>query len=368
MRGMMGLATLLLALAVPPAALAVKPEASWTVSGQGLSFEAAGISVARNAAGAVYFETTEFSHPGEGIDTAVKYRTADGAVFATVYAYYPSVAHSGLQAIATDAAIRSNSETPVKALVTAVAAAGQSRDVALTADYDDYLGRFFSKAAFVKVGRWMVKVRVSGPQARAAEVEAVMAALLESLRFEGKARPQPAMPLSVSDCSGPERADARLLPDGEFGLTGALLATFDASGLTDTVKPRDGDAPLLPRIGREWCRSTLQIGDRSATLLEARDLDGPADGFGGKSALFLLYSDSGAMFEVVRLKEERQFLLLSHDIGQAEVLGTYDALPSAGQLRRLFSDPGEHGRIRARVKLKPNGNTDIQLPTPRKAT
>ena len=48
------------------------------------------------------------------------------------------------------------------------------------------------------------------------------------------------------------------------------------------------------------------------------------------------------------------------------MLGTYDAVPSDDQLRQLFTAPGEHGRVRARVRLKADGNSDINLILPDK--
>ena len=46
----------------------------------------------RRIAGLEYFETSEFSHKGEGLDTGIKYRSADQKVVATLYVYYPSLA------------------------------------------------------------------------------------------------------------------------------------------------------------------------------------------------------------------------------------------------------------------------------------
>ncbi|HEX8061661.1 MAG TPA: hypothetical protein VF535_00425, partial [Allosphingosinicella sp.] len=61
------------------------------------------------------------------------------------------------------------------------------------------------------------------------------------------------------------------------------------------------------------------------------------------------------------LPKEHKYLLLHHDIAEVKVLESYDALPSLGQVRRLFS--GENPTsIRARVLLKPDGTADVELP------
>jgi hypothetical protein len=323
------------------------------------------MSAPLRAGTAVHFEATEFSHKGEGVDAVAKYRTPDQQILATLYIYYPSIAHAGVQALATDHAIQRKATPPVEALGTGVAAAAGQQGVAVTADYTHYLGNLSSKSAFIKAGRWMVKIRVSGPEPRAAEVNAIMAALLNELRFEGEAQPLPAAQIAPANCAESDRRDARLLPDdGKTGLAGALLGAFDAAGETARNEPRGRKSPLLPRIGRNWCRSILDVGDAQLVLLQSTDPESGGDGLGGKSLLLLLYSDAGGMFEVVRLSEERKYLLLDHKIAEMKVLGTYDALPSAAQLRQLFDSAGEQKRVRARVRLKANGDSSIEIVVP----
>jgi hypothetical protein len=234
--------------------------------------------------------------------------------------------------------------------------------VAVTTEYDHYLGKLFSKAAFVKAGRWMLKVRVSGPEARSAEVKAVMTALLDGLRFEGKAQPAPAAPISAGECASTERPDARSVPDDDALPAYGMLATFDAAGQPAANAPRGDRTPLLARIGHDWCRTALDVGGDRITMLQATG-DGRGDGLGGDSALLVVISDGGGVIEVVRMAKERRYVLLSHQIAEVEILGTYDALPSAAQIGRLFVDPVG---VRARVRLEPNGNTEIELPPPAK--
>lgn len=342
------------------------PSSAWTATADRVEFATAGVSAPRRAGIVEYYEAVEFSRKGKGVDTAIKYRSPDTAVFATVYVYYPSVAHGGIQAIATDQAIRHNSNPPPEAAPTGRAAVAGVPDAAITAAYRHYLGNLFSRSAFVKAGRWMVKIRVSGPEARAPEVDGAMAALLVGLRFDGEARPRPALPIAAAECAAGERSDARLVPDDEASIAGTLLGAFDAAGgVTEIAEGASVAVP--PRIGRDWCRSTLEVEGQSIAVLQATDRDGPVDEVAGKSMIFVLYSDAGRMFEVVRLKEKNRFLVLHHDVTEIKVLGAYDALPSASQLRRLFgAGGGEHTRIRATVRLRTNGDSEIDLGTPAK--
>lgn len=337
-----------------PAAAAQSPAAAfWKVSDQRLTFAPAGLSAPRRVAGLEYFETSEFSRKGEGVDTAIKYRSADQKVLATLYVYYPSIAHSGVQAIATDQAIRSVRSPNIRSLGTGVASAGGKRGVAVTADYDHYLGDNRSRAAFIKAGRWMLKLRVTGPQARSAEVAAAMKALLDGLRFEGDAQPYPAAPLSVTECPTSERPDAGTAPGGGDAAT---IAMADAAGEAPVKAASDDRKPLPARIGRDWCRTFLPAQGQKVTVLQATggDKAGPSP----DSALLVLYSDGGGALEVVRLAKDK-YLMLHHDIAEVKVLDSYDRLPSLAQIGRFFVEPVQ---IRARVRLKPDGSAAVELP------
>jgi hypothetical protein len=351
------LAALSIGLAAPGAAQGPAAAAGfWKVADERLSFAPAQVSVPRRVAGAEYYETSEFSRKGEGLDTAIKFRSADQKVLATLYVYYPSLAHSGVQAIATDQAIRSGRSPNIRALGTGVAAAGGRPGVAVTADYDRYLGEHHSKAAFIKAGRWMLKLRVTGPEARSAEVAAVMKALLDGLRFEGKDQPRPAAPISAGECTATDRPDAKVVAGG--GGEAASLAMIDAAGEVAANVPKDERKPLLARIGRDWCRTLLPVGDQKMAVLQSTGGKRSRGGLGGESALLVLYSDGGGVLEVVRLKDGK-YVLLHHDIAQVNVLDSYDRLPSLAQIGRFFVEPVQ---IRARAKLRPNGSTEIELP------
>jgi hypothetical protein len=370
MRGLIFLTVSLIGLAAPAAAQQpalsaasnpAGPDTFWTVSDDRLRFKPAQLSAPRRAVGVEYFEASEFSNKGQGVDNAVKYRSADGRILATLYVYYPSFSHSGVQAIATDQAIRGPRSPNLRPLGTGVAAAAGVPKVALTADYDNYLGEHHSKAAFIKADRWMLKLRVTGPQSRSAEVAAVMSALLEGLRFEGKAQPRPAEPIAAGECKAKavERPDAQVVAGG--GGEALSIGMFDAAGQSADNAARGDRTTYLGRIGRGWCRTLLQVGDRKTTVLQATRKNPPAQGPAGESVLLVLYSDSGGVLEVVRLRKERKYLLLHHDIAEMKVLDSYDALPSLAQIGRLFTG-GTATNIRARLRLKPDGSTAVELP------
>lgn len=352
---------LLTGLALP--ARAAEPPVV-TTSETRVTFNRARVSLPARAGTLAFSETKEFSHPGEGLDAAALFRSSDRQVLASVYVYYPAIAHSGLTAVATDAAIRINSQAPVRALGSRVVAAAGHPAAAVRADYRGYLGNLASSSAFIKAGRWMIKLRVSGPEGRKAEVDAAMAALLDDLRVESGEALRPAALLETPDCAPNRIPDARVRPDvgAEVMEDVIVFGTLDPTG--STTKGRPESSPRQSRIGASWCRQMLAAGTSNITMLRRTDVEpGTAPG-DGKSMLLVLYSDAGGLLEVVRTRGQGRYALLNHKIGESSLLASFDSLPSDAQLVQVLTGNRELARPRARVRLKASGDADVNLHTP----
>jgi hypothetical protein len=361
-----------------PAALAQKPQAQqqqqgppdaspglWTQADGRITFATARISLPTSAGAVTFSRAVEFTHAGEGLDSALQYRSADGAVFATVYVYYPGLPHAGLAGYMTDYVLHLRAPG-IRPLGTRTIAAGGRADAAIRADYAAYLDNLASSAAYIKAGRWIVKLRVSGPEARRAEVEAAMTALLAGLRFDGDIQPAPAAPFEVGDCQGPRPGPARMIEvRGEDLLAQALLATFDAAGETARDERGHHLDPVLARTGTRWCLSTTaRIGQSSYPILRAPP-GAASDGLGGRTVLIVPMTDAGRTLELVETREPHRFTLLHHSVGATDILGSYDGVPSDDQLAAILSGADEPGtRIRASVQHHADGNTNIDVPTP----
>jgi len=362
-----------LALAAP-AAFAQAPQAAsefWTQSNGRIIFETARISLPVEAGPVRLRGASEFSHQGQGIDSGLQYRTPDDQVFGTVYVYYPGLSHSGLTALATDHVIRTHGGSRLRALGSRTVAAAGRDNIALRHDYAGYRGNLASSAAFLKAGRWIIKIRVSGPDARRAEVEAAMAALLDGLRFEGPIQPRAAAPFEVGECTEPADRAARPLQVDE-ALVGAraMLGLIDGAGEEAQDERGNRLDPMLARVGARWCRSSIaRIGAASHPILRA--LPGGEDGLGGRTVLLVPVTDSGTTLEMVESRDPHHFTILHHQVGRTVVLGTYDGVLSDEQVAAILSGSDrEGGRIRATVRYLPNGdtNTELQLtPEPRPA-
>jgi hypothetical protein len=333
--------------------------AAWSGPGERVTFRPAKISFPARPAMLSLRETREASHPGEALDAIALYGSADQEIYATVYVYLPGLAHNGLAAIATDQAIKANSPRPVTNRGMRIAAAGGKPGVAIVTDYSGYKDNLATEAAFIKADRWMVKLRVSGPEARRAEVEAAMSALLDGLLFEGKAKAWQAMPIEAAPCSAPAGPDARALPDDYLvNLQNTIMyGALDPAGEPST---RRGDAPIPSRIGTAWCRDSIEAGSSRIALLRSTE-NGEAE---RRSVMFALFSDAGGVLEVVRM-EHGGYVAILHRIGVTDILGTWDGMPSPKQLGDLLYDKGQAAKQarepRARMTFKSNGNSEMTL-------
>jgi hypothetical protein len=366
------LLSLCVVLALPGVSLRaapLQPEARtqsaspWVRAGDRVAFATASISFPTEAGPVRLREATESSRRGEGVDNILQYESAERDLFATIYVYIPGLSHAGLTAFMTDRVIAAQSRNLVRSGSRIVSAGGRS-GAAIRSDYTGYRDDLASSAAFVKVGRWLVKVRVSGPDARREDVDAVMTTLLNDIRFEGELQPRPASILEVGECAPVLRPGARSLPvTADRLMMLALIGMFDVAG-DDARDPQGNRVPALPpRIATHWCQSSqLHIGNTNYAVLRAAP-DDPAEGIGGRSELIVPINDAGTTLEQVRISDPQQFVMLFHEIGRTSVLGSYDGPLSDDQIAAILNgSDGDGTRIRASIDHMPNGNSNINLP------
>lgn len=308
----------------------------------------------------------EASHEGQGLDNALLYYSPDEQVFVTVYAYAPALPDAGLTAFMTDYAIHLTSGSALRVLRSGLVAAGGRDGVAIRIDYAGARDqRLASSAAFLRVGRWIIKLRVSGPEARRAEVEQAMAALLAGLRFDGRALPGSPLPVAASDCPrDPARAARPMLSDDSETAADAIMAHVVVEveeGLAQTGRPvRLQGAP-------HWCRTEgFRMANTMGPTPVLRDLTPRPEGEMDRRVLVALLADNGTMLEVVerRLHERTRFVLVHHQIGRTMVLGAYDGIPTDAQLAAIMSgEDREGGRARAVIDYEAGGDSRISIST-----
>ena len=346
--------------AAQPAA-APAPQGRWQVADSRITFAPAGVAFPRRAGILESGRFDEFSLQGQGLDNGLQYRSRDGRTIGTVYVYYPGLPHSGFAAWATDNAIRANSASRVEATGSRVVAAGGVPGVAIRTDYSNYRNGNASSAAFAKAGRWIVKLRVTGPNRR--RVNEAMDALLANLRWGESNPPQPAAPVTVSACTGdPGSRGARALPDpSPTEIAGyAMLGTFDGGGVEGRTD--SGARRRLPsRIPPELCLSSRL----ASGVPILRSAEGEAPSIDGRTRLLALLSDAGAALEIVYPRNIGRYILLYHQIGETSLLGTFDGVPSDRQIADIIEGRDrESARVRAVVRLRPGESDRIHFNVP----
>jgi hypothetical protein len=367
------LLTALLVLAAPTPALAQgpsTPEGAWSRAGDRITLTQARISLPERAGVTALRQSLELSRQGEGLDNALQYVSPDERVFATVYIYYPGLPHAGVTAFVTDRTIAMQGAPDFRRLGRRIVGAGGREGVAIRGDYSGFREGMASSAAFIKADRWIVKLRVSGPQNRQRDVQQAMTELLAGLRFEGQAQPREAAPLAVGECApGADPADARQRPElGQAELAAhAFIATLDGGGLS--AREANGPVRNLPsRLPAEFCVSgQVDTGGGPVPILRAAD--GEPLSIDGRTVLLVPISDNGTLLEVVHAQNLGGYILLYHQIGSTSLLGEYEGVPSDRQIRQLMTTPDHPaGRARAVVENLPNGDSRINLiqpsPTP----
>lgn len=355
---------LVLALATSAASLAQPTAAGpdlWRLDGDRISFVSALIGFPQRAGPTRLGDAFEFSRQGQGLDNGLQYRSPDDQIFATAYLYYPGLPHAGISAFATENAILVQSGANLRVLRSGIVGAGGRENVAIRADYAGFRdSRMATSAAFIKVGRWIVKLRVSGPESRRADVERTMTELLDGMRFEGTIAPRTAEPLEVADCRDrPTQAAAPLTGNATDAAEEAVLGVLDGAG-DEGREQGAAHRAGTPVVGTGWCLSSrVQIGNSNLSILRA-DAAAPDDQ--NRSVLIASITDSGTMIEVVRTRRRNGYVMFHHQIGRTMLLGAYAGVPTDQQINDIVSGADRAGgEARATITHKTDGNANITL-------
>lgn len=335
--------------------------AIWTRTDGRVLFVAGSISLPETAGPALFARTSEGPNYGPGLDNAAQYQSADRQIHATVYVYAPNLAHAGLSAYATDTFIRSHPDLAPRPLGTRLVSAGGQEGAAIRIDYANYRGSDASLAAFLKTGRWILKLRVTGPDARRAEVEQTMTALLDGLRFEGAEQARPLEPIDPRPCEARGDRRANLLPsETADAFEEAVIGLVENE---EHARERDGEDLLTPRFGSAWCLSRMaQLGDSRLPILRSQM---PQEAERDRTVLVVPISDSGRVLEVVDTGRRERFVVFYHQIGRTELRGAYDAVPSDDQIIEIISGRGQSvSPVRATIERSADGNSSITIHEP----
>lgn len=326
----------------------------WTRNEDRITFTLAGIRLPTRIGVLRLTRSVEASHEGRALDNALIFASADEEVFATVYIYAPALPDAALTAFMTDHAIKLQSGAELRTLRSGVVAAGGREGVAIRNDYAGYRPqRLASSAAFMRAGRWIIKFRISGPEARRAEVDEAMTVLLREMRFEGDTAPAPVRPVATTTCARGSGPVAR------------PIASTSAETMEDAIMGHRLGARVEGRTEISWCPSSqLQLANMSGPTPVLRATGTTGGGDSRRSVLVALVADNGTTIEVVErhFQGRTRFVLMYHQVGRSSVLSAYASVPTDAQIQDILSGRDrEGGRIRAFIDYDASGDSRVTV-------
>lgn len=318
-------------------ARATGEQEAWTPTATALRAPAAGIALPQTVGGLSLAKSGEASNGGRAIDNYAQYLSRDGEVQATLYVYMPTYADASLAAYMTDKAIMARFGSKTRRTAYASAPVSGRAGRAIRAIYDDAAdGALTTAAGFVHAGRWIVKLRVTGPTARRAEVVAGLDAMLANLAVDDPATLHAADPVRFARCPASDRAKARLTP----------APAGEAAPPREVGIPRDGQDSLC-------VRGSIATADGSFDMLQqAGRTDGP---------IIVPVDDSGTLLAFDPAPDGRGYRLSVHMVGQTDLYGTYDRVPNPAQVAAIIdgTDP-QTAQADAVVAYAANGDVTVQ--------
>lgn len=326
-----------LGLAMPALAHAGEDAEAWTPTATALRANAAGISLPQTVGGLSLAKSGEASNGGRAVDNYAQYLSQDGAVQATLYVYMPTYADASLAAYMTDKAImeRFGAKTRRTAYDSAAVAGQPGR--AIRAVYDDAAdGALTTAAGFVHAGRWIVKIRVTGPTDQRDAVLAGLDAMLANLQVDNPAALQATAPARFGACPAADVGDAEL-----------ARAAPGENAVPQAVRiPRDGKDALC-------VRGTVTTAEGRYDMLQQA---GRSDG-----AIIVPVDDSGTVLAFDPATQAQGYKLSIHMVGQTDLYGTYDKVPSPRQVAAILDgkDP-QTAQAQAIVAYAANGEATMQ--------
>ncbi|WP_242123044.1 hypothetical protein [Sphingobium sp. Sx8-8] len=331
--------TAVLALSAAAMVHAAENGEAWTPTATALRADAAGIALPQTVAGLSLSKSGEVSNGGKGIDNYAQYLSDDGAIQATLYVYMPSYADASLAAYMTDKAIMDRFGAKTRRTAYASIAAAGHANGAIRAVYDDAAdGALTTAAAFVHAGRWLVKLRITGPSERRKEILAGLDGMVNGLQFDDASAIQSTTPAKFAACPAGDREDARI--------TGPSAAAPVASAM-----PREGSATLC-------IRDQVRTAEGSYDMLQQAGVKG--------GAIIVPVDDAGTVLAFDPARNGQGYQLSIHSVGQTDLYGVYDKIPSPRQIAQILDgkDPqtAQAGTVAA---FAANGEVTLRSATSR---
>lgn len=344
-------------------------ETGWFPSEHGLSVHHSGVH-APMAFGIVDYDDEEPAESrSSGMDNFIRYVSADGKVFATIYIYRPAMADAELHAALTDTATKKTIGTFDEQSFRKLVRFGGRSDAALIFGYDQSSRGYATTAGFAKVGNWIVKVRVSGPMERYADVVETLEAGMAAITLDEDSTATALSTVLPRPCENPIKGKARQIKMDsdermENALFGGLLGSLAQKNSTekeDSEDDADDEAGTETALQSgngysSWCIADSYTIKKSEYLVY-RTEDTPG------STVIAPYGDTGKSFVSkpgLLEPEKRSFFV--YGIGEITNYGSYSGDFNGKQYRDILTGKSKLlGQPVSNTLIRANGDTEISL-------
>ncbi|HEX6742312.1 MAG TPA: hypothetical protein VF079_11035, partial [Sphingomicrobium sp.] len=260
-----------------------------------------------------------------GADLAARYMSSDQAIQGTIFLSEPTLADTGLAFLSTDEAIRRAWGPPTRATADRLRPVAGVKNAERRVTYDGARSGqtpLVTLASFVRAGSWLVVSQITGPSARAAEIDQDLDALVAGMTFAKGSEPLPTNVIKTEPCRPPDRSINAKLTRPQMG-DGIQFLTSSVAG----------------KVPSRLCLESLEV-DGPVALQIYRPIDKSDRPYATR--FYALFGNSGVILEVAECgKEAGAFYAVRHGVGRATVFGKFDREPSIGQIRALAVAPDE---------------------------
>lgn len=338
---------------------------AWHQEGNRLSLPPAGLSFPTQAGSVSLTETKEASLGGEGVDNVAQYKSADGKVFATLFLFMPAYADAALTAYQLEKiVVHHYGGQRESSRIVAVAGVpnGALRRVYVGASFGSSDEKMVTTAAVLKAGRWIAVIRLSGPAARQAEIEAALDAMIGGIAVSPSAPIDPVAEPQVGDCPVPPGEPAKpeqlsvKIPGIKDPGAQMLLGAIMAGGVPDKDKP-PFPTSIADNGRRPVCvRYHIKIGDNVLDMMQ------PAGDTAKPEAIIGVVNDAGRTIEM-RRGEDGLYLVHLHDIARTSNYGAFDRPLGPNQVAGVLLHPDAGLRSRTTYKADGTYGTEVFIST-----
>lgn len=349
------------AIALFVASPAIAQEGAWRVKGETAALPKAGVKLPTRAGALALTQTGEGMEKGRGVDNFAQFQSADGTLQGTAYVYRAAMPDAALAAYATDRAIRQRFGPSIKTEPQAsVPLAGQSNRAIRAFYATDQLA---TGAAFAQVGGWLLKLRVSGPVQRRAEIEAALDALLAGVKLDRDAAPTAVRPLALgAPCPAAAGAEAKPLGDDGMDPEALIGLLMGGKGVAKRVKAQPITDPAQLPFPASGHKPACVRGTIRSTEGGALEFLQPA-GAGEPDALVAALNDAGGVLAIQKAQIGEGYTIRRYGIGHIDQLGKLDRLPGMAQIGEWMGKPDTSVlAIRTRTVFNADGTSSMQLP------